>query len=165
MDRLTVGRRSWLMSRVRSKNTTPELIVRQSLTRLGYRYRLHVRDLPGKPDIVFRGRKRAIFVHGCFWHQHPGCSKARLPNSRQSYWGPKLARNRERDEQAAAAIEARGWKIAVVWQCETRDAKSLVRRLVEFLGPPSHAKRRPSDAALPSQSTLVIGEDDGRGTP
>src|ERR1700730_9477774 len=109
------------MSRVRSKNTGPERTVRRILTTLGYRYRLHVRDLPGRPDIVFRSRCKAIFVHGCFWHQHRECSKSRSPNSRETYWLPKLARNYKRDADIMTEMGVLGWSVEIVWQCEIQD--------------------------------------------
>lgn len=145
------------MSRVRSKNTGPERMLRRLLTHLSYRYRLHARDLPGKPDIVLRGRQKAIFVHGCFWHQHPGCPKARIPESRQDYWTPKLARNRDRDLAAICQLQALGWSVAIIWQCETKDVASLTDRLTAFLGPPPHTEGRTSDAALPTKPPLVVG--------
>lgn len=157
MDRIAPDRRSWLMSRVRSKNTGPERVLRRLLTHLGYRYRLHAGDLPGKPDIVLRGRRKAIFVHGCFWHQHPGCPKARIPASRQDYWAPKLAGNRDRDHAATRQLQALGWSVAIVWQCETKDVVALADRLTEFLGPPPHTERRASDAALAAMPPLVVG--------
>jgi DNA mismatch endonuclease, patch repair protein len=144
------------MSRVGSKNTGPEIILRRVLTQLGYRYRLHARDLPGRPDIVLRGRHRAIFVHGCFWHQHPGCPKARLPNSREDYWIPKLARNHRRDGEIMAEMATLGWSVFIVWQCETRDTAALTDRLVQFLGPPPHSKRRPSNSTFTPRPALVI---------
>lgn len=150
MDRILPARRSWLMSRVRSKNTRPELIVRRILSQLGYRYRLHARALPGRPDMAFRSRRKALFVHGCFWHQHLGCPKARPPKSREHYWAPKLTRNRQRDAEAIAEMAALGWSAFVIWQCEIRDTEVLTDRLIEFLGPPPHAKRGAPDPALAS---------------
>jgi DNA mismatch endonuclease, patch repair protein len=103
---------------------------------LGYRYRLHVRDLPGKPDLVFRPKRKVIFVHGCFWHLHPDaeCLDARKPKSNKSYWGPKLTRNVARDAQHLAALKADGWKVLVVWECETKAHAQLTKRLIKFLG-------------------------------
>ena len=156
MDRILPSRRSWLMARVTSKNTNPELILRRNLSHLGYRYRLHVANLPGKPDLIFRGRRKAIFVHGCFWHQHPGCPKGRPPKSRGDYWGPKLARNRERDAAVLAEMSALGWSVEIVWQCELRDTTTLAERLTRFLGPPSHAKRCATDSALTANPPFVV---------
>jgi DNA mismatch endonuclease (patch repair protein) len=135
VDRLTPDRRSHLMRQVRSKDTTPELIVRRLLHAEGYRFRLYRRDLPGKPDLVFPSRRKAIFVHGCFWHGH-GCKIGRLPKSRLDFWGPKIARNRERDAQNVAALRALGWQVLAVWQCETKDSRALLQQLGDFLGPP-----------------------------
>lgn len=119
--------RSAQMALVRSRDTKPELRVRKALHAAGLRYRLHDRRLPGVPDLVFPGRRIALFVHGCFWHRHPGCSAARLPKSRREFWEPKLAGNVERDERNRAALEALGWTVMVIWECETRDPAALVR--------------------------------------
>lgn len=125
--------RSENMRRIRSKDTAPELLVRRLVWSLGYRYRLHRKDLPGKPDLVFGTRKKVIFVHGCFWHQHPaGCSDSRLPKSRLGYWLPKLQRNCERDAKAVAALEAAGWQVLIIWDCETK-ARGLAERVEGFL--------------------------------
>jgi DNA mismatch endonuclease (patch repair protein) len=125
--------RSENMRRIRSKDTKPEMVVRRMLHGLGYRYRLNAKDLPGKPDIVFRLRKRAILVHGCFWHQHDKCREGRLPGSRQEYWLPKLARNIVRDEENLVQLERLGWKTLILWECELDDATLLRRRLTRFL--------------------------------
>ena len=123
------------MARIGSKNTVPELAVRRLLHCLGYRFRLHRKNLPGKPDIVFPSRRKVIFVHGCFWHAH-GCKIGRPPKSRPEFWGPKLARNRARDEQQADELKKAGWDVETVWQCETKDLDLLAERLGKFLGPP-----------------------------
>lgn len=120
------------MQSVGTKDTGPEWIVRRALFRRGYRYRLHRKGLPGRPDIVFPGRKAAIFVHGCFWHGH-GCSKGAAPKSKLDYWGPKLEANRARDLANVAELERRGWRVLVVWQCETSDEAALAERLTAFL--------------------------------
>ena len=133
MDKLTRSQRSLLMSRIRSKDTGPELLVRGLLYRLGYRYRLHVRGLPGTPDIVFHSKRKAVFVHGCFWHQHPNCSDACIPNSRTEYWLPKLKRNVQRDEENRKDLRSLGWGTLVVWECETKSASKVSRRLQRFL--------------------------------
>jgi DNA mismatch endonuclease (patch repair protein) len=117
--------RSALMSRIRSSGTKPEIAVRRALHARGFRFRLHRRDLPGKPDIVLPKYRLAIFVHGCFWHQHSGCRLASRPKTRGDYWGPKLAANVARDERHAAELKALGWRIETVWECDTRDAKRL----------------------------------------
>ena len=116
-DRHTPAQRSANMARIRAEHTKPELRVRRAAHALGFRFRLHRRDLPGSPDLVFPRLRLAIFVHGCFWHQHPGCRRAVLPASRQDYWLPKLARNRARDAAARAALEAEGWRVVELWEC------------------------------------------------
>lgn len=121
------------MRRIRSKDTKPEIAVRRLIYSLGYRYRLHRRDLPGNPDMVFPSRHKAIFVHGCFWHQHGRCIDSHLPASRRSYWLPKLRRNKERDEKNMAQLRTLGWKCLVVWECQVTLSAHLVRRLEQFL--------------------------------
>jgi len=133
MDRISKAHRSWLMSRVRAKDTKPEMIVRKLLHGMGYRYRLHSRDLPGKPDIVFASRRKAIFVHVCFWHWH-NCKIGKLPKSNKAYWHPKMHRNRNRDKQVLLELERLGWEIATIWQCELDNMEKLSSRLIEFLG-------------------------------
>jgi len=120
------------MSKVRSKNTSPELKVRKLVFSLGYRYRLHGKNLPGKPDLVFPSRKKAIFVHGCFWHYH-GCKKGQLPKSRLDYWLPKLLANRKRDAANISALTHLGWQALVVWQCEIKDVEELKETIIKFL--------------------------------
>lgn len=137
-DILTPEHRSRLMRRVKTKNTSQEVMVRSLLHRLGYRFVLHRAGLPGTPDIVFPRRRALIFVHGCFWHGHD-CKRGRLPKSRQDYWEPKLLANRERDQRKEAALVAAGWRVMTVWQCELDERESLTHRLVEFLGPPRHS--------------------------
>jgi DNA mismatch endonuclease, patch repair protein len=134
VDRLSVERRSRLMSRVRGKDTTPELVVRRAAHSLGLRFRLHRKDLPGTPDLVFPGRKAVVFVHGCFWHRHEGCKKATAPKSRQDFWQAKFERNVARDREALAALERRGWRTLVIWQCETNDSSSVKAELTRFFG-------------------------------
>ena len=131
-DNRTPDSRSALMSRIGGKDTAPEMIVRRLLHGLGYRYRLHRRDLPGKPDIVFSGPRKAIFVHGCFWHAH-GCAIGRPPKSRPDYWLPKLDANRRRDAAVCAALKAQDWGVLTVWQCETRRVEGLKAALLGFL--------------------------------
>ncbi|KQZ72693.1 endonuclease [Sphingopyxis sp. Root214] len=136
VDTLTRAERGARMALVKGRDTKPEMIVRRLLHAMGYRYRLHAKDLPGKPDIVFRGRKKAIFVHGCFWHRHPahGCRLARLPKSRLDFWEPKLDANRRRDETNVLALEKMGWDVFVLWECELRDREQLGNKLSEFVG-------------------------------
>ena len=133
-DNRTPESRSALMSRIGGKNTVPELAVRQLLHSLGYRFRLHRRDLPGTPDIVFPSRRKAIFINGCFWHAH-GCRIGRPPKTKRRYWVPKLERNRERDRENGIDLRRLGWRSTTVWQCQIRNPQSLLRRLVSFLGP------------------------------
>lgn len=123
------------MGRVRGRDTKPEMVVRRLLHGMGYRYRLHAKDLPGRPDIVFRKRRLAIFVHGCFWHRHPdtACRLARLPKSRLDFWLPKLEGNRERDVETVERLESRGWNVLLVWECELRDREQLGNKLRRFV--------------------------------
>jgi DNA mismatch endonuclease, patch repair protein len=120
------------MSRVKGRNTTPELVVRRMLHALGYRYRLHRKDLPGKPDIVFGPRKKAIFIHGCFWHGHK-CPKGRLPKSNRAFWKAKSEANKTRDAKNIRRLKALGWKALVVWQCRTKKPLVVRKRIVDFL--------------------------------
>lgn len=131
-DTRTPEQRSRIMKAVGTKNTGPEWVVRRLLFSLGYRYRLHRRDLPGSPDIVFPSRKKAIFVHGCFWHAH-GCKKGRAPKSRTEYWGAKLKANRDRDRRNQKALHKMGWDTLIVWQCEIPDEETLKAKLLAFL--------------------------------
>jgi DNA mismatch endonuclease (patch repair protein) len=133
MDSLNAKQRSENMSRIRSKDTQPEMRVRKLAHRLGYRYRLHVRDLPGKPDLVFASKQKVIFVHGCFWHQHQKCREGRLPASRPEYWIPKLTRNTDRDKQHIASLRKLGWKVLTLWECEVGNELVLERKLLRFL--------------------------------
>jgi DNA mismatch endonuclease (patch repair protein) len=134
-DNRTPESRSALMARIGGKDTAPELIVRRLLHSLGYRFRLHRRDLPGKPDIVFPSRAKAIFVNGCFWHAH-GCRIGRLPKSKLEFWEPKLTGNRARDKRNKAELRSSGWGVLTVWQCQTRNPDRLSTKLMPFLGPP-----------------------------
>lgn len=135
MDSLTPDRRSANMSRIRSKDTKPEMLIRRLLHGLGYRYRLHRRDLPGAPDLVFPSRKKVILVHGCFWHQHKRCIDGRFPKSRENYWLPKLLRNVERDRHNIDKLRRGGWKVLKLWECDVLKAVDLRDQLVQFLGP------------------------------
>lgn len=121
------------MSRVRCKGTKVEMRVRRLVHSMGYRYRLHARQLPGHPDMVFAGRKKAIFVHGCFWHRHPDCALARLPKSRLDFWLPKLQGNRLRDLAEQEKLSALGWRVMVVWECQLKDMDDLAKRIIAFL--------------------------------
>lgn len=136
-DTLTPSERSERMSRIRGKDSKPEMVVRRLVHGMGFRYRLHRKDVPGKPDLVFGSRKKVIFVHGCFWHRHndSACKLARLPKSRLDFWLPKLERNARRDAENSARLEALGWDEMVVWECEVRKANLpiLQDRIREFL--------------------------------
>ena len=133
MDSLTPEERSQIMARVRSKNSRPELDVRKIVFALGYRYRLHARALPGCPDLVFRPKRKVIFVHGCFWHRHANCALARMPKSRIDFWTTKLEGNRDRDERNTQALAREGWKVLTIWECQLRDAARLAARIRRFL--------------------------------
>ena len=138
--------RSRVMALVRSKDTRPEMVVRRELHRLGYRYRLHRSDLLGKPDLAFAARRKALFVNGCFWHMHPGCPRARIPQNNRGYWTAKLERNRIRDSARLQHLRSRGWDAMTVWECELRDLESAVLRIVSFLGP-AGSVYQPRDAS------------------
>ena len=135
MDTLSPAERSNRMNRVRSKDSKAELVVRRMVHKLGYRYRLHRRDLPGTPDLVFSKRRKVLFVHGCFWHRHDdhACKLARLPKTRLDFWLPKLERNRARDQAAQEALGKLGWSHEVVWECELRDREQLRNKVAAFL--------------------------------
>jgi len=133
VDSLTPAQRSERMSRIKGKNTKPELIVRSLIHRMGYRYRLHGKGLPGRPDLVFTGRRKVIFVHGCFWHRHEGCRLARLPKSRLDFWRPKLEANAERDKEVERRVTELGWKILIIWECEVKNEAALAPRVRAFL--------------------------------
>lgn len=120
------------MSRVRGRNTTPELKVRRVAHALGLRFRLHCKGLPGTPDLVFSRWRVALFVHGCFWHRHEGCKKATNPKSREDFWRAKFERNVERDKRAIHELQARGWQALVIWQCETTDRETLKNLIARF---------------------------------
>ena len=134
-DRICPEKRSEIMSRIRGRDTKPELTVRRLVHAMGYRYRLHRRDLPGKPDLAFPGRKKMIFVHGCFWHMHadPDCSRSGLPKTNREFWLPKLKRNAERDVEQQARLAALGWEVLVIWECEIDTCQGLSDRIRGFL--------------------------------
>lgn len=133
MDRLSKEHRSWNMSKIRGKNTLPEKAVRSLLHQLGYRFRIHRQDLPGSPDIVLPRFRAIIFVHGCFWHRHPGCKYAYAPKSRIDFWLRKFDDNIRRDKQSLQSLRRLGWRVLVVWECQTIDQKTLAKRLNRFL--------------------------------
>ena len=133
VDTVSPEVRSRIMSRVKSKGMKPEMKVRRLLHGLGYRYRLHRSDLPGRPDLVFPSRRKVVFVNGCFWHYHRGCKHVRVPASNRDYWVGKLEGNRERDERNLLLLEELGWGVMTAWECELRDMERATGRLVEFL--------------------------------
>lgn len=132
-DTRTKEKRSEIMSAVHSKDTGPEMVIRRLVFGMGYRYRLHVKELPGRPDIVMPGRRKVIDVRGCFWHGHVGCRYGRLPKSRLEFWTAKIERNRARDVENLKLLEDRGWKVLVVWQCELKNLDTLKTKLYEFI--------------------------------
>jgi len=154
MDVLSRAARSAVMARVRAKDTAPELAARRLLHSMGYRYRLHRRDLPGNPDIVFPSRRKVIFVHGCFWHRHARCPNTRMPKSRVAFWRTKFEGNRRRDLRTARTLTALGWRSFTIWECELVGTRVLRGRLRRFLDrgvrsirPPGH--RAPKDVTGP----------------
>lgn len=136
MADLDQEKRSKIMRAIRSKDTKPELYIRRLLHSLGYRFRIHQKELPGNPDIVFSKRRKVIFVHGCFWHQHEeeSCRDSHAPKANSGYWAPKLARTKERDAQAQAHLEQQGWSSLVIWECELKNKDDIKDRLLKFLG-------------------------------
>lgn len=136
MDKLSQERRSEIMRRIGQKNTPPELVVRRILHRLGFRFRLHRKDLPGSPDVVLPKHRVCVFIHGCFWHGCPSCYRgARVPKSNREYWLTKVARNQARDERSLAALREAGWRVMVVWECQTHDPERLAGLLLVVLSP------------------------------
>jgi DNA mismatch endonuclease (patch repair protein) len=133
VDSLSPEERSEIMARVRSKHSRPERFVRKLVFALGYRYRLHAKDLPGHPDLVFRPRRKVIFVHGCFWHRHNSCALARLPKSRMDFWVPKLEGNKARDRQNNRALAKEGWKVLTIWECQLKNTGGLEATIKKFL--------------------------------
>ena len=134
VDRLTPERRSWNMARIRSRDTAPEKIVRSTLHRAGYRFRLHSTQLPGRPDIVLPKHRTVVFVHGCFWHRHKRCRFAYTPKSRVAFWNEKFFRNVERDRQNVASLRRLGWRVITVWECEAASANKWIPRLASRHG-------------------------------
>jgi DNA mismatch endonuclease (patch repair protein) len=149
-DKLSGPQRSAHMARIRRAHTKPEREVRSLLHRLGYRFRVQLAGVPGRPDVAFTARKKAVFVHGCFWHAHEGCRLFHLPQTRREFWAAKFLRNKTRDQRLLEAARLEGWDCLVVWECETR-RQDLAARLVAFLGPPD------SHPASPSRSSDALG--------
>lgn len=132
-DVFSKEKRSWLMSRVKGRDTKPEILVRSLLHRMGFRFRLHCRELPGNPDIVLPRHSAVVFVHGCFWHGHKDCRRATRPTSNTSFWTKKLDQNKKRDPLLRRALKRLGWRTLVIWECEIRKPKKLVSKLERFL--------------------------------
>lgn len=141
MDIMSAAERSERMARIRSKDTQPELRVRHIVHRLGYRYRLHRKDLPGVPDLTFPSRKKVIFVHGCFWHAHKGCKVANRPKTQRPFWDAKFERNKARDRANMRLLRKQGWGVCTIWECETIKANLMAKRLSQFLGPAKKKSR------------------------
>ena len=135
MDIVDPARRSRMMASIRSKDTRPEMTVRRAAHALGYRFRIHRAGLPGRPDLVFPGRRMVIFVHGCYWHRHEGCPYATTPKSNVGFWLEKFERNVARDRKVMAELVELGWNPLVIWECETHDAEVLKERIISHLGP------------------------------
>lgn len=132
-DKVSVAKRSDIMRRVRSQNTKPEIVVRKMASALGFKYRLNAKNLPGKPDLSNKSRKKAIFVHGCFWHRHANCKMASTPASNMEYWTKKFESNVVRDRKNMAQYKSMDWKILVIWECELKDIKKLKKKMNKFL--------------------------------
>jgi DNA mismatch endonuclease (patch repair protein) len=133
VDHVAPEKRSLIMAAVRSKNTKPEMAVRRLVHGLGYRYRLHAKELPGHPDLAFPSRKKIVFVHGCFWHRHPRCRYATSPKTRVAFWNEKFEKNVARDRRDRRALKKAGWAVMIVWQCELKNLERLARRIDDFL--------------------------------
>jgi len=133
MDHLTKKGRSWNMSHIKSKDTAPEKTARKVLTNLGFRYRLQVKHLPGKPDIIIQKDKIVIFINGCFWHQHKGCKRKTMPKGNRSYWKPKLKKNVSKQREDIKKLKKDGWRVNIIWECETRNENKLSKKLQKIL--------------------------------
>ncbi|NYT68837.1 DNA mismatch endonuclease Vsr [Pusillimonas noertemannii] len=138
-DTISVSERSRVMALIKSKNTGPEMLIRRLVHGAGYRYRLHGAKLPGKPDLVFSGRRKVIFVHGCFWHWHAHCVLSRMPKSNEDFWAAKLEGNRARDSANCRRLHEMGWDTMVIWECELRDLNAVLQRITRFLDPPAQS--------------------------
>jgi DNA mismatch endonuclease, patch repair protein len=157
MDTVSPRRRSEIMALIRSKNTQPELVVRKLVSALGLHYRLHVANLPGRPDLVFRGRRKIVFVHGCFWHQHARCKVAHMPKSQVAYWRRKLEGNRERDLRNVRRLRRAGWQVLTVRECQLRDPGRVKGRIDCFLTESPAATGRQRASAKEHTSAVVLG--------
>lgn len=133
MDKISPEKRSEIMSKIRGKDTSPEMKVRRLVYAMGYRYKLHRKDLPGKPDLVFKGRGKVIFVHGCFWHGHKECRKSALPKTNTEFWYNKISGNIRRDGNNIEKLKELGYEVLIVWECETGDPESLTKKITKFL--------------------------------
>jgi DNA mismatch endonuclease (patch repair protein) len=147
-------KRRRLMAKVKATDSKPEMLVRRAAHRLGYRYRLHVRALSGTPDLVFPRLKKVIFVHGCFWHRHPGCARTTTPKSHAEYWKEKFDDNVRRDEASQASLEALGWQVLVIWECETRNPGSLTVRVSRY--PPQQPEIISVSSPLEHPLTMIL---------
>jgi DNA mismatch endonuclease (patch repair protein) len=141
VDTFPTLKRKQIMAAVKSKNTRPEMIVRRMVHGMGFRFRLHVKSLPGTPDLVFAKRKKVIQVHGCFWHGHAGCSRSTLPTTNASFWSDKISANKKRDRKAERDLTALGFRSLTIWQCELRETSRVVKKLAKFLGAPGRAAK------------------------
>jgi DNA mismatch endonuclease (patch repair protein) len=131
-DTVSPSKRSDIMRSVKNQNTSPEILVRKNIYSLGYRYRIHCKKIPGTPDIVFLGKKKAIFIHGCFWHWH-GCKRSRIPKTNSEYWEAKIKRNQERDNKNYRKLVDLGWRVLTIWECEISNKIKLSERLINFI--------------------------------
>lgn len=136
MDIFDKSKRSWIMSHVKGKDTKPEILIRSIVHRLGFRFRKHKSDLPGKPDIVLKKHRKVIFVHGCFWHGHKNCSRSSRPKSNKSFWVGKLNKNISRDKRNKRELELEDWKVLIIWTCETNNILKLQNKIAKFLVEP-----------------------------
>ncbi len=160
VDSYTPNKRSWVMSRIRSEHTKPELIVRSLLHRCGYRFSLRNHKLPGRPDLVLPKYRTAIFVHGCFWHRHPGCAMATMPKTRTAFWQNKFSRNTERDQDNQKRLKNAGWQVLVIWECEIlRDPNQTISQLAHRLDPQKAAARNPCQYLPERRHTLRMAEN------
>ena len=145
MDIMTPEKRSRLMARIKGRDTRPELVVRRTAHAMGFRFRLHRRDLPGRPDLVFPKLRLALFVHGCFWHMHEGCRHSRVPETNRDFWSEKLSGNASRDRRVQSQLEAAGWRVGIIWECQIAHETALRERLSALLKPTPPTTNSSSD--------------------